>query len=121
MLLAFFKNNDIIYSNCKMHLVSQFLFSRFEIIQGYFVGYSHCGLCFSLMIGPFENCCRIFEIMVQSILSVKCISSYGFHSFMIFIMYSNCKMRLLLKLSFNRFKIIQVSFKALKHNDLCLV
>ena len=41
-----FRNNGIIYINCKMYLLLQFLFNRFEIIQGSSIGYEHDGSCF---------------------------------------------------------------------------
>ena len=41
-----FWNIGIIYCNCKMYLLLQFSFNRFEIIQGSSIGYKHYGLCF---------------------------------------------------------------------------
>ena len=41
-----FWNIGITYSNCKMYLLLQFSFNRFEIIQGSSIGYRHYGLCF---------------------------------------------------------------------------
>ena len=41
-----FRNSDKIYINCKMYLLLQFSFNRFEILQGYSTGYEHYGLCF---------------------------------------------------------------------------
>ena len=41
-----FWNNGMIYSNCKMHLLLQLSFDRFEIMQVSSLGYKHYGLCF---------------------------------------------------------------------------
>ena len=40
-----FRKNDIICNNCKMHLLLQFSFNRFKIIQGFSMGYQHYHLC----------------------------------------------------------------------------
>ena len=41
-----FWNIGITYSNCKVYLLLQFSFNRFEIMQGSSIGYRHYGLCF---------------------------------------------------------------------------
>ena len=40
-----YRNNDIISNNCKMHLLIQFSFNRFKIIQGFSMGHKHYHMC----------------------------------------------------------------------------
>ena len=56
-----------------MHVLLQFSFNRFEIIQGSFIGYDLYGLCFFLTIGLFLNFWRIFILNNDVIiLTLKC-------------------------------------------------
>ena len=78
-----FWNIVITYSNCKMYLLLQFSFNLVETIQGSSIGYKHYGLCLFLTIELILNFWRIFgifEIVIKYLLTVKCISSYSFHS-----------------------------------------
>ena len=62
-----------------MYLLLQFSFIRFEIKQGSYIGYKHYGLWFFWRSNQFWIF-WIFEIVIKYILTVKCISSYNFHS-----------------------------------------
>ena len=85
--LANFWNIGIIYSNREMYLFLQFSFNRYEIMQGFSIGCRRYGLFF------FDDW-----------------SNFGFlANFGNFwnndIIYSNCKMYILVQFSFNRFEI----------------
>ena len=91
-----------IYSNCKMHLLLGYSFKRLEITQGCFVEYREYSLCFFWRSNHFFNFWRFFWKFWNN----------G-------IIYSDCKMHLLLWYSFNRFEIIQRSFVGYREYGLC--
>ena len=87
-----FRNNDIICNNCKMHLLLQFSFNRFKIIQGFSMGYQHYHLCLVWR----SMSVKIFGIFLK-------ILKFWYYK-------QQLRRRLrLLRFSFNRFEIIQGS------------
>ena len=84
-----FRNSDKIYINCKIYLLLQFSFNRFETLQDSSTGYEHYVLCFFWR----SNYFWIFGEFLNF--------------WNIGIIYSNCEMYLFLQFSFNRYEIMQ--------------
>ena len=84
-----------------MYLLLQFSLDRFEIIQGSSIRYKHYDLCF------FDDRIK-FEVWAN-------FGNLGNNG----IIYSNCKMHLPLRYSFNHLKIIQGFFVGYRKYGLC--